>query len=169
MAKSTKDTPSLAPLPDTSLIDSLSEKQAAERIGLSRATLAAHRKNGTGPSWFVTPGGFHIRYRVADILAWIQTLTAHPEKFRKARAYPGRPKEPDIPFEQTPIGEAIAQAEGSLQIPDTEPTFPLAAGNPMGHALSELDRADLEEALMAEQPGPVATGSPINPAELDHD
>jgi len=138
--------------PDTSLIDSLSERKAAERIGISRQALAAHRKAGTGPAWFVLPGGFHYRYRVVDLQAWINTLIAHPDKEKIARVGFGRPKPEPIPFEQTPIGVAIAEA-------DAKPA-----------TLSQTERDELEEALTAEQPAVVVEAVSVgvfDPATLD--
>ncbi len=48
----------------------LDQKQAAQLLGLSVRTLERHRLEGTGPT-FVRLGRL-VRYRAADIAAWVE-------------------------------------------------------------------------------------------------
>lgn len=52
------------------LIDS---KQLAEWLGVSRTKVDHMRCDGTGPSYFKV--GLQVRYRVADVEAWIERQT----------------------------------------------------------------------------------------------
>jgi len=49
----------------------LTPAELAERLGVSVRTLTDWRYRGIGPRFLKV--GVHIRYRVADVLAWEQT------------------------------------------------------------------------------------------------
>jgi hypothetical protein len=55
----------------------LSSEQVAEHFGVGPRTPAYWRETGTGPRWFRV--GKHIRYRMADVLAWEEELLAAQE------------------------------------------------------------------------------------------
>jgi predicted DNA-binding transcriptional regulator AlpA len=52
--------------------DLLTERQVAEKTGLSMKTLQAWRWQGNGPQ-YVKFGKRSVRYQVGDVLDWIKT------------------------------------------------------------------------------------------------
>ncbi len=65
------------------------EKQAAEVAGYSVATLRKRRVEGGGPVFYKEDGANKVRYKMADILAWVETqrrgTTAEYETWQKGR------------------------------------------------------------------------------------
>lgn len=57
------------------------EKDAAHLLGLSVRTLQSWRARGIGPA-FLKLGGWSVRYRVADIVSYAETMVV--EKSQKA-------------------------------------------------------------------------------------
>ena len=53
---------------------SVSEREAAELLGVSQRTLQRYRVDRTAPKHFVLPSG-HIRYVLADLLDYRAQLT----------------------------------------------------------------------------------------------
>ncbi|MDR1633995.1 MAG: helix-turn-helix domain-containing protein [Bifidobacteriaceae bacterium] len=56
----------------------LSTSEAAEFLRVPRQTLARWRCDGKGPSY--SKIGKHVRYRQADLDAWVETETIHPRE-----------------------------------------------------------------------------------------
>ena len=56
-------------------MDLLLEQEAAKRLRLSRQTLAALRRAGSGPDWIQLGG--RIFYRPEALEAWVATCTHH--------------------------------------------------------------------------------------------
>jgi predicted DNA-binding transcriptional regulator AlpA len=54
------------------------ERQVFERYGFSPKTLQNWRSRRQGPPWIKTEGA--VRYRFADIEAWLSQNTVTPEK-----------------------------------------------------------------------------------------
>lgn len=52
----------------------LSEEEAAKLLGMKKQTLANWRTNGVGPK-FVKVGGRSIRYKLSELLAFIEDRT----------------------------------------------------------------------------------------------
>jgi excisionase family DNA binding protein len=55
----------------------LTTSATAEVLGVPRQTLAAWRCQGKGPAYAKV--GKYVRYRRADVEAWLETQTIHPE------------------------------------------------------------------------------------------
>jgi len=70
----------LEPL-DERLLDErlLDERQAAQLIGVRRATMRHWRATGSGPS-FLKPGGRLVRYQVRSLRQWIASQLEKVEK-----------------------------------------------------------------------------------------
>jgi predicted DNA-binding transcriptional regulator AlpA len=64
------------PLADPAFLDRLiNETQAAEMFGYSVSALQNWRVRGNGPR-FVKPSKRNIRYRIRDLIAWVDKNTA---------------------------------------------------------------------------------------------
>jgi predicted DNA-binding transcriptional regulator AlpA len=62
--------------------DLLSTEQVAAQLGISRAALELRRRRGSGPP-FVRVSPRMIRYRVADLEAWLAARVEDPSAARK--------------------------------------------------------------------------------------
>ena len=58
--------------------NALSLKKASEYIGVSQGALRAWKRDGKGPAFF--RAGKLLRYRRADLEAWIQSRLVDPEQ-----------------------------------------------------------------------------------------
>ena len=56
-------------------------KNLAERLNVTRETLANWRNKGLGPAFVKLTEGRrgHVRYRLADVMAWEESLTRHSQ------------------------------------------------------------------------------------------
>lgn len=59
------------------LHDYLTPKQVGDRFGIAPGTLANWRALGKGPAWVKLPSS-SIRYRLADLVAWIESGSMVP-------------------------------------------------------------------------------------------
>jgi transposase len=59
----------------------MSSRNLAERLNVTVETLANWRNKGMGPAYLkLTPGPRgHVRYRMADVVAWEQSLVRHQQ------------------------------------------------------------------------------------------
>lgn len=64
-----------APAPD----DYITSADVARRLGLPRARVDKMRRNGTGPR-FARLGHRTVRYRVADLEAWLAERASSPHR-----------------------------------------------------------------------------------------
>ncbi|MFI4973441.1 MAG: helix-turn-helix transcriptional regulator [Caulobacterales bacterium] len=51
----------------------INDKQAAELVGLSRSYLRTLRVKGGGCVYYTPGGGRAVRYKVADLIAWVES------------------------------------------------------------------------------------------------
>lgn len=58
---------------------SLTRPMAAERIGFSARSLQRWEKHGTGPAFYVMPGGT-VRYALEDLHAWEAARYVRPRR-----------------------------------------------------------------------------------------
>jgi excisionase family DNA binding protein len=61
----------------------LSPDEVAGQLGVPVATLANWRSGGVGPVYLRV--GRHVRYRPADLEAWLDGLVVHPRNVTGAR------------------------------------------------------------------------------------
>jgi predicted site-specific integrase-resolvase len=54
-------------------VDLMRAEEAAQALGVSRATLSNWRRRGIGPAFIAFPRG--ARYRRADLMAWLDEQT----------------------------------------------------------------------------------------------
>ncbi len=69
----------------------LKPEEAAALLGLQPSTLAAWREDGAMPDLVFFKLGRAVRYRYADVLAFIETRKATSTLAARAISYPRRP------------------------------------------------------------------------------
>lgn len=61
--------------------DLLNTNEASEIVGIGSGTLRAWRSQGKGPKFYKAPGQKGaVRYKLSDLLRWVDTLAQKPEK-----------------------------------------------------------------------------------------
>lgn len=58
--------------------NTLTEEEAAQRLGFSREWLAQKRRKGAGPRYLTFPGSNRIVYDPKDLDEWLHSLKTNP-------------------------------------------------------------------------------------------
>ena len=63
----------------------MSSRNLAERLNVTAETLANWRNKGMGPAYLKLTHGprGHVRYRLADVIAWEESLAKHSQLVRQ--------------------------------------------------------------------------------------
>ncbi len=66
---------------ESQLVQLLTGRNLAERLNVTRETLANWRNKRVGPAFVRLTEGRrgHVRYRLADVIAWEESLTRHSQ------------------------------------------------------------------------------------------
>ena len=57
-------------------LNTMTERELADLLGVHTQTLYRWRANGTGPRWVRLPGGRQVRYRIDAVDEWLTEHTA---------------------------------------------------------------------------------------------